>query len=123
LSTEKDIIKFYTNRKLTNFHTTALETIHEEKETIGLRKIKRQLKFSGKRKNHHIELFSHFLFFLSIDGLNISKQILQTRRKRIKKLLGSGHKIKKMSMEQFMSHFESLQQITEESQPITITEQ
>jgi hypothetical protein len=99
-NTEKEIRNYYLNNKVRNFRPASLETIFEvpkeEKNSInyiGIRKIKRCLKFS--------------------DGLNISKQILQTRRKKIKKLLGSGQKIKKMSMDQFMSHFKELQEITD----------
>lgn len=94
-ATEDDIRNIYLNNKLGKFKTTNLETIFEEPKTIrsklqltGTAKIKRSLSFS--------------------DGHNINKTTVKARRNRIKRLFGSSHKIKKISMSCFMEHFKSL---------------
>lgn len=94
-ATEDDIKNIYLNNKIGKFKTTHLETIFEEPKTIksklqltGTAKIKRSLSFS--------------------DGYNINKTTVKARRNRIKRLFGSTHKIKKISMNCFMEHFKSL---------------
>lgn len=43
------------------------------------------------------------------DGLNTTKQIVQTRKKKIKRLMGTNLKFKKMSMENFLKRLHSME--------------
>uniref|UniRef100_A0A336JYS1 CSON002944 protein n=1 Tax=Culicoides sonorensis TaxID=179676 RepID=A0A336JYS1_CULSO len=96
-ASESLIKKLYLNKKMTKLNPTSLETIWEE----------------PKIKNHEISYISGQKFKRSIkfkDHMSISKQTIQTRRKRIKRLLGSAHKLKKISMDAFMNHLKLMSQ-------------
>lgn len=111
--TENEIKKFYLNKKLTKIKPTCLETIFEavneeslaiEEENdderndvlastsqvkiVGLKKLKRSLSFS--------------------DGQNISKALLQRRKKRIQTYLGGKPKVQKFTMAVFMDKLKNM---------------
>lgn len=102
LETEEDVRKFYLNQKnirpkMTN---SPLETIFEEPalvrnelKLVGLRKIKRTITFK--------------------DGVTTNKSTVQSRRKKIKTLLGVPavgivKRFKKLSMDAFLQHLQGL---------------
>ncbi|XP_063707330.1 protein tantalus [Culicoides brevitarsis] len=94
---EKLIEKLYTNKKLTKVKPTNLETIFEEPKENG--------------KSRAVTYVSATKFRRAInfkDHLAKDKQKVQARRKRIKRLFGSAHKLKKVSMEAFMEHLKTL---------------
>lgn len=101
-TSEKDIKKFYLNKKLTKLKPTCLETIFEEDEEhnadsdtivttissqMGRKKLKRSLSFP--------------------DYYNIPKATVQRRKKRIKSCLGNIRKMEKFSMEYFLQKLHS----------------
>lgn len=93
---ENLIKKLYTNKKLTKLKPTNLETIFEEPKT---------------GKNETVTYVSATRFKRSItftDYLHVPKQMVQKRRKRVKRLLG-GRNYKKMSMDAFRDHLMAIQ--------------
>lgn len=101
-SSEVLIKKLYTNKKMTKLKPTNLETIFEEPK---------------EHRKHGVMFVSAQKFRRAIhfkDHLNISKQTVQHRRKRIKRLLGSGNKLKKMTMDAFMSHLTEMHKVNED---------
>lgn len=113
--TENEIKKFYLNRKLTKIKPTCLETIFEavneesleiaedecesihlspststtsQVKKVGIKKLKRSLSFS--------------------DGHNISKALVQRRKKRIQTYLGGKPKTQKCTMAAFMEKINNM---------------
>lgn len=97
-ASENLIKKLYLNKKMTKLRPTNLETIFETPK---------------ESKNNTFLYTSAVRFKRSLDFKNyqagLPKQIIQNRRKKIKKMLGGGSKVKKISMSQFLDHFQSLQ--------------
>lgn len=110
-NSEEEIQKFYLNNKANKVKSTFLETIYEEQEgdqiemdnddgisqnctltkNVGIKKLKRSLSCS--------------------DGTNVSKAIVQKRKRKIKDLLGNQKKPPKFSMDFFMEKMQAMQNI------------
>lgn len=100
---DEDIKKFYMNNKLgsATAHQHALETIFEEPSMvrnelrlIGLKKLKRSINCK--------------------DGVTVSKTTVQSRRKKIKTLLGTtSKKFNKLSMDAFLQHLQGMSEEAE----------
>ena len=90
-SSEKEVKAYYTHNEKIKRASTNLETIFEEPKNqtnlIGVKKIRRSLKFT--------------------DGINVTKTTIQTRKKRVQKLFGK-QKAKKISMQNFLQHLNTL---------------
>lgn len=80
-----------------------METIFEEKitELEESTSAASQVSFIGLKKIKRCSTLH--------DGLNTTKQIVQTRKKKIKRLMGSNLKFKKMSMENFLKRLHSIE--------------
>lgn len=95
------INKFYILGRL---KSTNLETIFEESSIIAeLEETTEssQVSFIGLKKIKRCSTLH--------DGINTTKQIVQTRKKKIKRLMGSNLKFKKMSMENFLKRLHSME--------------
>lgn len=95
-ASEKLIEKLYTNKKLTKVKPTNLETIFEEPKVTK----QQDFMYLSTIKYHRAINFK--------DPWAVNKQRVQTRRKRIKRFFGKAQKLKKISMDAFMKHLETL---------------
>lgn len=102
---EKLIEKLYTNKKLNKIKPTNLETIFEEPKQMSNQKV---IFVSATKFRRSITFKDH---------LTVNKAKVQARRKRIKRLLGTSHKLKKMSMEAFKEHLKELAGPPEDETP------
>lgn len=98
-ASEKLIEKLYKNRKLTKVKPTNLETIWEEPKKSTKNQ---ELSYVSVTKFRRAIIFKDHL------SANANKQKVQARRKRIKRLLGTSQKLKKISMDAFMKHLKAL---------------
>lgn len=117
--TDKEIRNLYINNKLVNYKPTNLETIFEEPSPSNGKEQRQRTtsttnavaptsssssslkpyNFFGNRKMRRRASFT--------DVLNVPKSIIQTRRKRIKRLLGKNLKLEKLSMNSFLEHLKN----------------
>lgn len=84
--------------------STNLETIFEEMSIVpelGETTPTSHVSFIGLKKIKRCSTLH--------DGLNTTKQLVQTRKKKIKRLMGSNLKFKKMSMENFLKRLHSME--------------
>ncbi|XP_055545097.1 protein tantalus [Wyeomyia smithii] len=95
-ASDNEIRNYYMiNSKRVDLKPTNLETIFEEgspsvakEKFFGLRKVRRSLNCS--------------------DGCNINKTTMKARKSRVRKLLGGGPKLQKMTMDTFLERLKSL---------------
>lgn len=126
---EKEIRNFYLNKRLGinkfqliinmylikniiigKLKSTNLETIFEESSIISELQESTEsshVSFIGLKKVKRCSTLH--------DGINATKQIVQTRKKKIKRLMGSNLKYKKMSMENFLKRLHSMENESDSS--------
>lgn len=102
---EKLIEKLYTNKKLNKVKPTNLETIFEEPKQTNNQKV---TYVSATKFRRAITFNNHLV---------TNKAKVQARRKRIKRLLGTSHKLKKVSMDVFMEHLKALAEPPGDDEP------
>lgn len=105
-ASENEIRNYYMiNSKRVDLKPTNLETIFEEgspsvakSKFFGIRKVRRSLNCS--------------------DGFNVNKTTVKARRNRVRKLLGGGPKLQKMTMDTFLERLKSMNnESDDEDQP------